>query len=218
MVVGVATRKYARSLEPVPDTIASRGTSKSAMRRRFVARTRAELETWAQRSVRELDLAALMVDGIGFGEHTLVVALGIDSSGTKHALAIREGSTENVSLCRSLLSDLVARGVPANRALRVVIDGGTGPRGAVKPVFGEYAVIQRCQVHDLKPAVIQRECVEPLRSRRCRRRCGAGVPRITAALAGASRPSVGGALRYSRARSASGPTPGLDSSSSPSCS
>src|SRR5215510_2628123 len=147
MVVGVATRKYARSLEPVPDTIASRGTSKSAVSRRFVARTRAELETWAQRSLRELDLVALMVDGIGFGEHMLVVALGIDSSGKKHALAIREGSTENVSLCRSLLSDLVTRGVPANRALLVVIDGGTGLRGAVKQVFGEYAVIQRCQVH-----------------------------------------------------------------------
>ena len=86
----------------------------------------------AQRSLRELDLVALMVDGIGFGEHMLVVALGIDSSGKKHALAIREGSTENASLCRSLLSDLVARGVPANRALLVVIDGGTGLRGAVK--------------------------------------------------------------------------------------
>lgn len=90
---------------------------------------------------------ALVVDGIGFGEHTLVVALGIDASGKKHALAIREGSTENASLCRSMLADIVARGVPADRAVLVVIDGGTGLRSAVKQVFGEYAVVQRCQVH-----------------------------------------------------------------------
>lgn len=147
MLVGVATRKYARSLEPVPDTVAARGTSKSAVSRRFVARTRVELEAWARRPLGALDLVALMVDGIGFGEHMLVVALGIDSTGKKHALAIREGSTENASLCRSMLSDLVTRGVPADRAILVVVDGGTGLRSAVKQVFGEYAVVQRCQVH-----------------------------------------------------------------------
>lgn len=147
MLIGVATRKYGRSLEPLPGAVEARGTSKSAVSRRFVARTRAELEAWARRPLGELDIVALMVDGIGFGEHTLVVALGIDTSGKKHALAIREGSTENASLCRSLLADLVGRGVPADRALLVVIDGGTGLRSAVKQVFGEYAVVQRCQVH-----------------------------------------------------------------------
>ncbi len=147
MLVGVSTRQYARSLEPLPDAVEARGTSRSAVSRRFVARTRAELEAWARRPLGELDLVALVVDGIGLGEHTLVVALGIDSSGKKHALAIREGSTENASLCRSLLADLVARAVPADRALLVVIDGGTGLRSAVKQVFGEYAVVQRCQVH-----------------------------------------------------------------------
>lgn len=88
-----------------------------------------------------------MVDGIGFGEHTLVVALGIDATGKKHALAIREGSTENATLCRSLLADLVARGLPADRSILVVIDGDTGLRSAVKSVFGDYALVQRCQVH-----------------------------------------------------------------------
>jgi putative transposase len=150
MLVGVATRKYGRSLEPLPAAIATRGTSKSAVSRRFVARTRDELDAWTRRPLGELDIVALMVDGIGFGEHTLVVALGIDSTGTKHALAIREGSTENATLCRSLLADLVARGVPADRSILVVIDGGTGLRSAVKSVFGDYALIQRCRVHKLR--------------------------------------------------------------------
>jgi putative transposase len=147
MLVGVATRKYARSLEPVPAAVKTRGTSKSAVSRRFVARTRSELDAWVRRPLGELDIVALMVDGIGFGEHTLVVAIGIDATGTKHALAIREGSTENATLCRSLLADVVARGVPADRAILVVIDGGTGLRSAVKSVFGDYALVQRCQVH-----------------------------------------------------------------------
>jgi len=153
MLVGVATRKYGRSLEPLPASVATRGTSKSAVSRRFVARTRAELDAWAGRPLGELDIVALMLDGIGFGEHTLVVALGIDATGQKHALAIREGSTENATLCRSLLADLVARGVPADRSILVVIDGGTGVRSAVKQVFGDYALVQRCQVHKKRNVV-----------------------------------------------------------------
>ena len=153
MLVGVATRKYARSLEPLPVVAPTRGTSKSAVSRRFVARTRAELDAWTRRPLGELDIVALMLDGIGFGEHTLVVALGIDSTGTKHALAIREGSTENATLCRSLLADLVARGVPANRSILVVIDGGNGLRSAVKHVFGDCALVQRCQVHKKRNVV-----------------------------------------------------------------
>jgi len=147
MLVGVATRKYARSLEALPATVATRGTSKSAVSRRFVARTRAELDAWAKRPLGDLDIVAIMVDGIGFGEHTLVVALGIDATGKKHTLAIREGSTENATLCRSLLADIAARGVPADRAILFVIDGGTGLRSAVTSVFGNHALVQRCQVH-----------------------------------------------------------------------
>jgi transposase-like protein len=153
MLVGVATRKYDRSLEALPASVVTRGTSKSAVSRRFVARTRAELDAWARRPLGELDLVALMVDGIGLGEHTLVVALGIDATGKKHALSIREGSTENATLCRSLFTDLIARGVPADRSLVVVIDGGTGVRSAVKHAFGDYALVQRCQVHKKRNVV-----------------------------------------------------------------
>jgi putative transposase len=36
-----------------------------------------------------------MVDGVHFGEHVCVVALGISIDGIKVPLAIEEGSTEN---------------------------------------------------------------------------------------------------------------------------
>lgn len=147
MLVGVSTRKYARSLEPLPEGMEQRGTSRSAVSRHFVARTRAELEAWQSRPLGELDIVALVLDAIGLGEHTLVVALGIDASGTKHPLGLREGTTENATLCREMLADLVARGVRADRAILVVIDGGKGLRSAVRQVFGELAVVQRCQVH-----------------------------------------------------------------------
>jgi hypothetical protein len=52
MLVGVATRRYARSLEPVPATMRSRGTSKSAVSRRFVAKTAAQLAAWQTESLK----------------------------------------------------------------------------------------------------------------------------------------------------------------------
>ncbi len=76
MLVGVATRQYARSLEPLGPDMTSRGTSKSAVSRRFVARTRAQLETWQAAPLDHLDLVALLLDGVHVGAHCLIVALG----------------------------------------------------------------------------------------------------------------------------------------------
>lgn len=69
MLVGVATRQYARSLEPLGEAGASRGTSKSAVSRRFVARTRAQLETWQAAPLEDVDLVGLLLDGVHVGEH-----------------------------------------------------------------------------------------------------------------------------------------------------
>ena len=87
MLVGVATRRYGRSLEPVPATLRSRGTSKSAVSRRFVAKTAAQLAAWQTATLEALDLVGLLIDGVHIGEHCLIVALGIAADGQKHALA-----------------------------------------------------------------------------------------------------------------------------------
>jgi len=147
MVVGVSTRKYARSLEPVPAGLEETGTSKSAVSRRFVAKTQEQLEAALAKPLGDRTWLALLIDGIEFHEHVVLVVLGVDDSGGKHVLAFREGSTENATLCREMLADVVARGVPADRSLLVVIDGGKGLRRAVTDVFGQYALVQRCQVH-----------------------------------------------------------------------
>ena len=88
MLVGVATRQYARSLEPLPSTMATRGASKSAVSRRFVAKTAAQLNAWRSTALEALDLVALLIDGLHIGEHCIVVALGIDHTGRKHALGL----------------------------------------------------------------------------------------------------------------------------------
>jgi transposase-like protein len=150
MLVGVATRQYARSLEPLAPEIRSRGTSKSAVSRRFVAKTRAQLETWQAVPLDGLDLVGLLLDGVHVGEHCLIVALGIAADGEKHALGLWEGSTENTAVCQSLLSNLQSRGLRTDRSLLVILDGSKALRKAVRDTFGDVALVQRCQIHKLR--------------------------------------------------------------------
>ena len=147
MLLGVATRRYARSLEPLPTEIRSRGTSKSSVSRRFVARTTVQVRRWQTASLEALDLVAIFLDGVVFAEHCLVVALGIDATGQKHPLGLWDGSTENAAVCQGLLSHLQSRGLRTDRSLLVILDGSKALRSAVDHTFGRAACVQRCQVH-----------------------------------------------------------------------
>ena len=147
MVLGVSTRKYVRSIEPTPPGLASRGTSKSAVSRRFVAATRDKLAEMMSADLAKLSLCAIMIDGIHVGEHLVLVALGIDTKGNKHTLGLYEGATENTTSCSGLLSDLEARGVRTDRAMLFVIDGSKALAKAIRAKYGARALIQRCQVH-----------------------------------------------------------------------
>lgn len=153
MVVGVSTRKYKRSLEPLPEDIVERGTSKSAVSRRFVARTAEQMEAWMKQDLSKIDLAAIMVDGICFREHVMLVAVGIDESGTKHVLGLHEGATENSTSCTALLTELRDRGMRTDRSMLVVIDGSKALHSAVRKVLGQRALVQRCQVHKTRNVV-----------------------------------------------------------------
>jgi transposase-like protein len=147
-LVGVSTRSYARSLEPVPDELVTRGTSRSAVSRRFVAATEQQMAEWLGRDLSAIDLVVLMVDGVYVGEdHVMLVALGFDVQGNKHVLGIREGATENTASCTALLTDMRDRGVRTDRAILAVIDGSKALAKAIRDVFGPRALIQRCQAH-----------------------------------------------------------------------
>ena len=147
IAAGVTTRRYRGTVEELPEGERSSSTSKSAVSRRFVAMSTQQLHEWLSRPLGELDLPVVMVDGICFSDRVILVALGIDAKGDKHVLGLREGSTEKAQVVKSLLSDLVERGLDAERARLWVIDGGKALRSAIVRMFGSTALIQRCQEH-----------------------------------------------------------------------
>lgn len=147
MVIGVSTRKYRRSLEEMPREVVACGTSKSAVSRRFVAATGKKLDEWMRRDLSTLEIAVIMIDGIYIDDHVVLVALGFGKTGDKHILGMHEGATENAEACRTLLAELVDRGIDSSRSRLFVIDGSKALRRAVGDVFGKRALVQRCQVH-----------------------------------------------------------------------
>jgi putative transposase len=148
MLGGLSSRRYAVGLEPVGEKVerAASATSKSAVSRRFVAMTETALGELLAAPLGNLDLVALMIDGVHFGEHLCVVALGIGIDGTKHPLGLVEGSTENTTVVTDLLADLRERGLDTTRPILVGIDGGKALHAGIMAVF-DHPVIQRCQAH-----------------------------------------------------------------------
>ncbi|NQW04253.1 MAG: transposase, partial [Acidobacteria bacterium] len=65
-------------------------------------------------------------------------------------LGLWDGATENATLCQSLLANLQSRGLRTDRSLLVILDGSTALHKAVRQMWGEAALIQRCQVHKMR--------------------------------------------------------------------
>jgi putative transposase len=149
MLAGVSTRRFERTREPVGEHVEAeaRSTSKSAVSREFVARTRENLEALMSRRLDDVRLAVLMVDGIELKGRTNVVALGITTDGVKIPLGLWEGSTENAAVATALLSDLVDRGLDVEQGVLCVLDGAKALRKAVRDVLGVHTPVQRCVRH-----------------------------------------------------------------------
>jgi putative transposase len=163
MLAGVSTRRYPVALEPVGEAIEdeAKATSKSAVSRKFVAMTEHALADLRGADLSGLDLVALMIDGVHFADHLCVVALGIGIDGTKHPLAVVEGSTENTTLVRGLLVGLRDRGLDVTKPILAVLDGAKALSAAVREVF-DHPVIGRCQLHKIRN--VQDHLPEKLRS------------------------------------------------------
>jgi putative transposase len=149
MLAGVSTRRFAQVGEPVGEEVeqASTSTGKSSVSERFVERTRTALGELMGRRLDDVRLAVMMLDGLQIAERTHVVALGISTEGVKIPLGLWEGSTENATLARTLLADLLDRGLDPEQAILFVIDGGKALYRAIKDVFGERALVHRCHRH-----------------------------------------------------------------------
>ena len=149
MLAGVSTRKFAAVGEPVGTEVETEASSmsKTSVSEMFIERTRTALEELMGRRLDDVRLAVMMLDGMEVAGRTHVVALGISTEGVKIPLGLWEGSTENATLARTLLADLVDRGLDCEQAILFVIDGGKALRRAIKDVFGEHALVHRCHRH-----------------------------------------------------------------------
>jgi putative transposase len=143
LVRQVSTRNYEGALE---DCLAGYGIKKSSVSRQWKTASAAELEKLCSRPVSS-DLVALVIDGKHLRQDCAVVALGVDSAGVKQVLGVWHGASENSTVVKALLEDLVERGLDAKRSIVVVIDGAKALRKAVRDLFGERALVQRCRIH-----------------------------------------------------------------------
>ena len=144
LIRGVSTRRYH---EGVTQFLEAYGASAATVSRRMVKATTQKVRELLERSLKDLELIVLMIDGVRVGDQTVVVSLGIDTEGVKHVLGLWQGSTENARVAKSLLEELVGRGLDVERPLLVVIDGSKALRRAVNDVLGEDTPVQRCTVH-----------------------------------------------------------------------
>jgi len=142
LLMGVSCRKYGRTVEaPNPCAV-----SKSSVSRRFTAAMKQEVERFFQRRLED-NYPAIMLDGLAVGDYTMMVAMGIKSDGTKRILGLCEGATENSAVVKSLLQNLLERGLNPDEPRVFVIDGGKALKKAINDMFGARALTQRCQVH-----------------------------------------------------------------------
>src|SRR5271156_6535577 len=144
IVAGLTARNYRRAVQSVVDGY---GIEKSSVSREFVQASAAQLQELCEKQLGDLDLVAILIDGIYLGQQVLVVALGIETSGEKQVLGLWQGATENTTVVKELLEDLVARGLDPERRYLFVIDGAKALRAGIERVFGERAEVQRCQIH-----------------------------------------------------------------------
>lgn len=144
MVTGVSTRNY----EPLLDEISGgTGLKKSSVSKAFVKASREALDDLNGRDLSKLNLVSIMMDGVGFGDATVIVALGIDTQGKKHILGLRQGDTENWQVVKDLLENLIERGLDVESRYLFVIDGSKALKKAVRKVFAKRGIVQRCVRH-----------------------------------------------------------------------
>jgi transposase-like protein len=122
---------------------------------RVIARLKDGLEAWRTRSLTDLDVIYVYLDGFALrvrsaGKVVSVPVLGVIGvfpDGCKHLLALELCGGESFAAWKGCLDDLVARGLRA--PVLAIIDGNAGLRRAVGLVWPR-AAVQRCCVHKLR--------------------------------------------------------------------
>ena len=144
---GISTRQYA---EVLPEMASTCGVSKSTVSREAAEAGEEALKELLERRFAGIDLLVIYLDGMQFGEHHVISAVGVDRAGHKHVLGMQQGATENAAAVEDLLEQLVARGVDPKAKRLFVIDGAKALRAAINKVFGAQHPVQRCRNHKIR--------------------------------------------------------------------
>lgn len=141
---GLSCRRYRECSEMVPEVF---GLSPSTVSRRFIRASARKLKKMMERKLDSYELVATVLDGKTFGQDEMIIALGVTIEGRKVVLGFIQAGTENAIVCREFLESLLERGLKVNQGVLCVMDGSKGLRKAVEDVFGDKALVQRCQWH-----------------------------------------------------------------------
>ena len=147
LLAGLSTRSYGKAIGEMAETA---GVSKSSVSRQAAEAAGERLKELAERKLDDRDYLIVYVDGIQFGGHHVLAALGVDDEGNKRILGLREGASENAVVALGLLESLVERGLDPGRARLFVLDGSKALRKAVGQVFGSACLVQRCRNHKMR--------------------------------------------------------------------
>lgn len=147
IMLGLSMRNYKEVLQQFSEAY---GLEKSTISEHFIEASRRKLQQLMTRSLNDVQLCALLVDGTFFKGESLIVAIGIDRLGNKLVLGLVQGATENASVVGDLFQQLEGRGLDFSRPLLYVIDGSRALHAAIQRHAGDAAFLQRCQVHKLR--------------------------------------------------------------------
>jgi len=150
IMLGLTMRSYKEVVQQFAEAY---GLEKSTTCEHFVQASREKLKQLMERSLVGISITVMMIDGTIFKGQNLVVAIGIDPSGRKLVLGLRQGATENATVVGALLGELSERGVDFTVPRLYIVDGSKAIRTAIRNYAGDAAFVQRCQVHKIRNVV-----------------------------------------------------------------
>jgi len=144
VLYGLSCHNYEQCAEAVPEAF---GLSSSTISRRFIQVSAGRVKELMERDLSGYDFVALFLDGKSFAADEMILALGVTVEGEKMVLGLIQAGTENETVIKAFLNDLLGRGLKIEEGILCVIDGAKGVRSAIGKVFADKALVQRCQWH-----------------------------------------------------------------------
>jgi putative transposase len=149
-LAGTNTRRVGRALAALFRGAVSKDTVSRVWRK-----IKGDWEAWNKRDLQAEDMVRLILDGTVVRARvdrkataiSLLIVLGVRRDGQKVLLAIRSMGGESEAAWRTVLDDLVARGL--KKPELAIVDGAPGLEKALASLWSDL-LVQRCTVHKLR--------------------------------------------------------------------